>query len=133
MTAENTKTVNGYRIAPGSILRRAVLSHCNLAGCSLQRAKFNWADMTHADLSGAHLNGADFARANLQHSDLSGADLSNAMFEYADLRGATLTGCIINDYTVFKQTHITESQLLMLMLSCDLNRKQYQGLAVHKD
>jgi len=67
----------------GNDFRDADLTRANLAGLTLNRARFEHAILKFADLSGTQLVQADFTGADLTGTSFTDANIESALFSYA--------------------------------------------------
>jgi uncharacterized protein YjbI with pentapeptide repeats len=75
-------------------LRGAICIKTDFSRASLQRVRFDGANLTNADLTGSYGRGANFSNARMWLCYLRTAQYKNAYFIDADMRGADFVGTL---------------------------------------
>lgn len=96
----------GYRDLPDLDLSGSRLRQANLALATMNRTKFD-----NANMSVANLFGARFTRASFRHVDFTNAILVGAYFGGANLTGAQLSGANISGAEMETAIGLTQAQL----------------------
>ena len=84
-------------IRQSKILKGALLSKSDLAGCKAEGTDFSKAILQGAMLTDGFFAGANFENADLSYADFTGSDLKNANFKNANLTGTDFEICDCSD------------------------------------
>ncbi|GAA4361098.1 pentapeptide repeat-containing protein [Angustibacter luteus] len=90
----------GLGLQHADLMKRS-LPGIDLAGASIERSRFDDADLPGADLRGTFLAHSSLSMANLAAADLYTADLSSANLVWAHLKGARLQKASLADSTLW--------------------------------